>query len=83
MKGLKELVRLRICVGAILRRAELRRDLTTFSSNIHGTGYVIDKTRALIVTTDNGYLIASKDDLPELISDLQYLYEEIERRSRD
>ena len=83
MKYARTLPRLKLDTAQILNKADSRRDLVTMPSSMAGVGYVTDGIDALVITTQGGYLRINAKKLPELIEELQWLGEEIERRSRD
>lgn len=79
----RKIYRQKLNVQQLLRYADNHKELTTFDSDLQGTGYVIEKARALVVTGQKGYLLIDAQDLPLLIEELGYINEELERRSRD
>lgn len=82
-KGLKELPRLHIETESIMRRVDSNKDLIGFSSSMSGVGYATDGRDALIITSHGGYLRIAAPNLKTLIKELQWIDEDIERRSRD
>lgn len=83
--GLKysSIPRLNLNLELIMRKADANRDLVSFPSIKTGWGYVTDGADALIVTTKSGYLRIHEQDLDTLIQELEWIKEEMERRSRD
>ena len=79
----RKIYRQKLNVCQLLRYADNNKDLTTFDSDLRGTGYVIEKARALVITGTKGWLLIDAEDLPLLIEELGYINEELERRSRD
>lgn len=79
----RKILRQKLDVAQLLRYADNNRELTTFDSDLRGTGYVIEKERALVITGTKGFLLIDAEDLPLLIEELGYINEELERRSRD
>ena len=82
-KPARALPRIRLNVTEIMKRADGERDLVTFPSEIKGIGYITDEIDALIITTNGGYLRIDAKHLATLTSELIWISEEIERRSRD
>lgn len=83
MRAHRRIPRFRLDVGEIMRTADGNRDLIGIDSELRGYGYVTDLEDALVVTQTDGYLRIRKDRLGTLIEELQWLNEDIERRSRD
>ena len=79
----RKIYRQKLNVCQLLRYADNNKDLTTFDSDLRGTGYVIEKARALVITGTKGWLLIDAEELPLLIEELGYINEELERRSRD
>lgn len=79
----RKIIRQKLNVQQLLRYADNHKDLTTFDSDLQATGYVIERARAFVVTSQNGYLLIDAEDLPLLIEELGYINEELERRRRD
>lgn len=82
-KGLRELPRLHIETEQIMKKVDGNRDLVGFPSAMKGVGYATDGRDALIITSHGGYLRIGADNLMTLIGEMQWIYEEMERRSRD
>ena len=82
-KGIRKLPRLRIETEQIMKRVDANKDLIGFSSNLSGVGYATDGRDALVITSHGGYLRISAENLKTFIKEMQWIDEEIERRSRD
>ena len=74
---------LRLDVPIILRKADNIPGATTYPSDIRGTGYTTSHEQLLIITHSRGYLLVEKEDIGKLREELQWLEEEMDRRSRD
>ena len=81
--GLRIIPRLRLATEQILIRAESRTDLITYPSLIKSTGYITDMEDVLVITRNSGYLRIKAGDLKDMLPELEYICEDIERRSRD
>lgn len=81
--GLKELPKFKLAIEHILRKAEGRRNLITYPSLIKKTGYITNLEDVLIISRDGGYLRLNANDLKCLMQELEWIYEDIERRRRD
>lgn len=80
---LSSIPRLHLNLENIMRKADANRDLVSFPSIKTGWSYVTDEEDALILTTKSGYLRIHEQDLGTLIQELEWIKEEMERRSRD
>lgn len=82
-RGLRTLPRLHIETEQIMRKVDGNRDLVGFPSMMKGVGYATDGRDALIITSHGGYLRIGAENLKSFIKEMQWIDEEIERRSRD
>ena len=83
VKGIRELPRLHIETEQIMKKVDGKRDLVGFPSSLNGVGYATDGRDALIITSHGGYLRIGAENLKTFIKEMQWIDEEIERRSRD
>lgn len=81
--GLRIIPRFSLQIEQMLRRAESRGDLVTYPSLIKGAGYVTDLEDILIITKRGGYLRLPASTLKDLLQEIEYINEDIERRKRD
>lgn len=80
---MRQLPRLHLEVEQIMRKVDGNKDLVGFPSVMNGVGYATDGRDALVITSHGGYLRISSRNLKALIGELEWIDEEIERRSRD
>lgn len=81
--GLKELPKFKLAIEHILRKSEGRRNLITYPSLIPKTGYITNMEDLLIITRDGGYLRIPITELNNLLGEIEWIYEDVERRKRD
>ena len=74
--------RLRINTSLVLNAADSRNDLTTYASDIRGTGYVTDGPEILVVTGMCGYLRIKNTDVDTIINELKWIKENNEQFGR-
>lgn len=67
----------------LMRYVDNNKDLVGFPSMLKGVAYATDGMDALILTRRKGYLRIDASELKTLIEELQWIDEDIERRSRD
>lgn len=67
----------------LMRYVDNNKDLVGFPSMLKGVAYATDGIDALILTRRKGYLRIDASELKTLIEELQWIDEDIERRSRD
>lgn len=83
MQKLTKIPRLRLDNYAIMRNVDGCRDLVGYPSILNGIDYATDGTDLLILSTTGGYLRMNAKLLKTFITELQWLEDDIERRSRD
>lgn len=81
--GLRQLPTLNLATEQILRKAESRNDLVTYPSIMSGIGYVTDLQEITVVSHRGGYLRLPVGVLREVIKEMDYICEDVERRRRD
>lgn len=74
--------RIKINLNAVMNSADSQRELLTYESKIHGTGYVTDQKEILIITDTRGYLRIKNEDAAQLIKELHYIIENNDRFGR-
>lgn len=83
MQKLKKIPRLRLDNESIMRNVDGCRDLVGYPSTLSGIDYATDGRDLLILSTRGGYLRMNAHLLKKFITELIWLEEDIERRSRD
>lgn len=83
MQKLTKIPRLRLDNSTIMRNVDGCRDLVGYPSILKGIDYATDGTDLLILSTTGGYLRMNAKLLKKFITELQWLEDDIERRSRD
>lgn len=75
----KKIPRLELNVAYILARADNRRDLFSYPSDIYGAGHVTDGREILVITSCRGYLRLTHKQAKILIDELKNIMEDNER----
>ena len=80
---LTKLPRLYLDNAKIMRYVDSCRDLIGYPSTMTGIDYATDGRDLMIISTRGGYLRINVNVIKSLIADLEWMSEDIERRSRD
>ena len=82
-KLMKIIPKIYLDLEELMRYVDNNKDLVGFPSMLKGVAYATDGKDALILTRRKGYLRIDANELKTLIEELQWIDEDIERRSRD
>lgn len=83
IKKMSKLPRLWLDNSIIMRYVDGCRDLVGFPSELSGIDYATDGRDVLIISSRGGYLRINAQVLKKFTKELEWLDEEVERRSRD
>lgn len=83
MRKLSKLPKLWIDNEIVMRYVDGCRDLVGFPSVLSGIDYATDGQDVLILSVRGGYLRINAQALKTLLKELEWIDEEVERRSRD
>ena len=80
---LTKLPRLNLDNAKIMRNVDGRKDLIGYPSILTGIDYATDGRDLVIISSRGGYLRINVKVVKKLIAELEWMAEDLERRSRD
>lgn len=78
-RGVDKIPRIRLRTGTIASKADTRKDLYVYDSDIPGVYLIREEKNVMIITRENGYLILKVSEIDTIINELQNAKEDMIR----
>ena len=83
MKLQTKIPQLGLDVERIMRIADGTKCLVTYDSDVRSAGFIADEEQIVFLTRSDGYIRLSQKDAEKLVTELSYILEDTERRTRN